>query len=636
MDSIGFGSDAASPVAGRRTKRRGLPSGALLAAAGFLAVWGFSLSRNLFDPIGYDQALYQYMAERVIAGERLYVDVWDQNGPGIVAIHWLSTHLVGSSPVALRVFDALWQVLTLVALIGLAVRDGRRWLAGWLAAGLYVLSYYSMSYVHTGQREGFAILPLLLMLHLLYSNASEAHGAPDPSQCDSAKTVPGGWWRPFLAGALGLFIFMIKTPLGLAFGAMWLYLAAQAMQRRRAGPSVLVPLAGLTAGFMCAGGIAVALFMHMGSWDAFWGVLSRRDMPGYVLGPALIRSILPPLLAGCAGIGLLALVRQAGRRTFSSEFAGSTQERALVPGSRRWWVSAFFLFALLLSLRQWSEWRHVWTVFAGLWIPATGSILLSRWHERSGIWRLCLLMGVAVTGAVILQGQFFLYHLPPMLALAAYLAATEIADLLRWPTDSVTARSAWASVCVACTVYLIVGQWWPTMSFVTAHPYVLANHSLSDHYVSITKHKLSCPTYATTERAAERIRELTSENEPMASLFHEARLYYCARRPSVHKLIAMQSVYQHMFADYMQAIRDRKPKVVVARVPQHLRQSDDLQAVQTAVFDEAEAFFGPPGRAIRELYQATELIDDLCLLQPSGRARRPAAHRETPVPHPSM
>lgn len=617
---MGFGSETASPVAVRRTKRRGLPGGALLAAVGFLAVWGFSLSRNLFDPIGYDQALYQYMAERIIAGERLYVDVWDQNGPGIVGIHWLSTHLVGSSPVALRVFDALWQALTLVALIGLAVRDGHRWLAGWLAAGLYVLSYYSMSYVHTGQREGFAVLPLLLMLHLLYSHASEARGAPDPSQCDSAKTVPAGWWRPFLAGALGLFIFMIKTPLGLAFGAMWLYLAVQAIQRRRAGPSVLVPLAALTAGFLCAAGIGVALFMHMGSWDAFWGVLSRRDMPGYVRGPALIRSILPPLLAGCAGIVLLGFGRQAGRHTFSSEFAGSIGEIDTFPFSRllslRWCASAFFIFALLLSLRQWSEWRHVWMVFAGLWIPATGSILLSDWRERGEIWRLCLLMGVAVTAAVILQGQFFLYHLPPMLALAAYLAATEIADLLRRPRDSVTARSAWASVCVACVVYLIVGQWWPTMSFVTARPYVLANHSLSDHYVSITKHKRSCPTYATTVRAAERIRELTSENEPMASLFHEARLYYCARRPSVHKLIAMQSAYQHLFADYMQAIRDRKPKVVVARVPQHLRHSNDLQAIQAAVFDEAEAFFGPPGRAIRELYRATELIDDLCLLQP--------------------
>ena len=53
----------------------------------WLVVWGVSLSRSLFDPIGFDQAAWQYATERVMAGDRMYVDVWDQNAPGVIGVH---------------------------------------------------------------------------------------------------------------------------------------------------------------------------------------------------------------------------------------------------------------------------------------------------------------------------------------------------------------------------------------------------------------------------------------------------------------------------------------------------------------------------------------------------------------------
>jgi len=556
--------------------------------AGVLVIWAFSLSRSLFDPIGYDQALYQYMAERVIAGDRLYVDVWDQNGPGIVAIHWLSTRLVGSSPVALRLFDAGWQALTLLALIGLAGRDGRCRTVGWIAAGLYALSYYSMGYVHTAQREGFAVLPLLLMLHLVIRGNSARW----------CKT------RFFAAGALGLFVFSIKPPLGLAFGAVWLYTIAAAWRHRRGGLRALHPVALLTLGFLAAAAAGVALIAHAGSWDACWGVLSRRDMPGYVQGPKLIRTILPGIVVGAAALAVCLVV------------ASKTRARGVLSQPVRTWAIGCMLFTLLLSCRQWLGWQHVLVCFSGLWIPAFASLIRTEWRERSETWQLTTAMLLAVTAAVILQGQFFLYHLPPMLALAAYLAATEIVDAFSTMSASGASRPVWPVLCLGSIAYLIAGQWWPTMSFVTAHPHVLAGTNLADHYTSITKHKLSCPTYATTIKATDRIRELTREDEPIATLFHEARIYYFARRPAVYKLLCMQSIYAHMFADYMQAIHDRRPKVIVARIPERLRESGDLHAIEAAVFNEAESFFGPPARTIRELYHVTERIDDLCLLAP--------------------
>lgn len=583
----------------------------VLVAAAFVLLWAFSLGRSLFDPMSFDQALYQYMAERVIAGDRLYVDVWDQNAPGIVAVHWLSTRLVGTSPMALRVFDAVWQALTLAALVGLAWRDGRRWLVGWLAASLYVLCYYSMGYVHTAQREGFIVLPLLLMIHLAIEPGSGSRITPQhapardepPSllrRCLQTATSPGV--RFFLAGMAGLFIFSIKPPLGLAFGAIWIHTLAGAWSRRERGlwAALGAPVA-LTLGFVIAAAGAVAWLAWLGSWDACWGALSRRDVPGYVLGPRLIRTALPMLAAGSLLLVWVSLLVNRGR-------GDGTIRRSV-----RLCVMLVPLFALLLTARLWPDWRHVLNCFAGLWIPAAGALVVCSWRERSETWRLAAWLLLAVTGAIVLQGQFFIYHLPPMFALAAYLAGVEIADRLKFPTQP---ASAWLAVCLACVACLAVGQWWPTMALATTRPYVLANRSLAEHYTSITKHKLSRPTYATTRKATDRIRELTGESEPIAILFHEARIYYFARRPCVHKLLGIHVAFEHMFPDYMQAIRERKPKVLVGRIPEPLRQSDDLQAIQAAVFAEARAFFGPSADVVAEMYRVTELIDDVCLLEP--------------------
>jgi hypothetical protein len=279
-------------------------------------------------------------------------------------------------------------------------------------------------------------------------------------------------------------------------------------------------------------------------------------------------------------------------------------------------AAAAVLFGILLTSQMWPAWQQILIRFAGLWIPAAGSILLCSWHCRSEIWRLCMLMLLAAITAMVLQGQFFLYHMPPMLALAAYIAAVEISGRMTTFGNAGHPQRVWLLVCIAAGISLAVGPWWSTMTMVTNRPYVLAGTTLANHYTAITKHKLSCPTYATTRKVAGRIDEMTTANEPIGSLMHEARFYYFSHRPSVYKLIAMQDAYRHMFADYMQAIRSRRPKVLVARIPEPLRSSRDLQAIQAAVFEQTEAFFGPPGTAVRELYRATETIDDVCILQP--------------------
>lgn len=592
--------------------------GRLWLPACVLCVWAFSLSRSLFDPIGYDQGLYQYMAERVLRGDRLYVDMWDQNGPGIVLVHLLSTLVAGTSPLALRLFDTGWQLLTIVALMALALRGGRRWNVAWIAAGLYTLAYYSLGYVHTAQREGFAVLPMLLAVHLVIDGRRPAwSGTAPPCSCASARhavtsqPLGGPFARYALAGVLHVFVFLIKPPLGLAFGALWLYQLLRCLCRRDAGR--WFGLAGLTAGFVVASLLTCGTLACIGSWDGFWGVLTRRDMPGYVRGPRMIRDIVPTLLAGAAAMALIAASWHIFRPKVNRDWQ-STLSR---------WALACGVFAAVVSAHAWPAWtHHVLLRFAGLSIPVAGAVLVHRSRFREESLRLSLLMLAAVTAAVILQGQFFLYHLPPMTAFAAYIAADEIVRCMRKADAAAPnsglgeARFTWPTVCIVAVVYLAVCQWWPTMSFVTARPCVLAGTTLDDHYTSITKHKRSFPKHSTIVAVADRIRELTDKTDPIAALFHEARIYYFARRPSVHKLIAMQTPYAHLFGEYMQAIRDRRPKVIVARIPEPLRQSTDLPAIESAVFDEAERFFGEPGRTIRELYHVTETIDDVCILRP--------------------
>lgn len=572
----------------------------ILLAGGFVAVWGLSLSRSLFDPIGFDQGMYQYMAERVLAGDRLYVDVWDQNGPGIIAIHCISTCLIGSSPLAHRIFDAIWQGLTLILLIALVVRDGKDWATGWLVALLYALSYYSLGYIQTAQREGFAVLPMLASLFLVSSSLGR-EGASEGAQ---ERTGPlCDFLRCFLAGVLCLFVASIKTPLGLLFGGLWLYLLHQGWTRRRQGLRAWAGWSGLNAGFILWAAATVAFFLRWGCWDGLWGVLSRRDMPGYVVGPVMIREIAPLLLVGVAVCGGFVWI------TFRAQGRSVAQyPRAAVLGC--------IVFATLLTARQWPEWQNVLTCFAGLFIPVLGGLAAQAWKDRTTVWRLMVVMLAAAGGSLLLQGYFFKYHLPPILACAAYLAGVEVVERVKGVRLIETHHLTWAAVCTGGLVYLAVGQWWPTMSFVTARPYVLAGTTLSAHYDAITKHKLNCPTYTTTVKVADRIRELTAEDEPIATLFHEARVYCFARRPSVYKLLSTHSSFKHMFSAYMQAIEDRRPKVIAARVPQRLRDSKDMAAIQSAVCAEAEHYFGSTACIIREAYRVTELIDDVCLLTP--------------------
>ncbi|NLX24164.1 MAG: hypothetical protein GXY55_21140 [Phycisphaerae bacterium] len=616
--------------------RVGVRAGTVLLATIWAVVFCVSLSRSLFDPIGYDQAFWQYVTERVMAGERMYVDVWDQNAPGVLGIHALSTWLVGRSPLALRVFDAGWQLVTMALLVLLVGRDSRRWGVGWLAATLYALAYYSGGYVHTAQRDGFAALPMLLALHVV-SISSRRAGAG------------GSLLAHVVAGAMGLAICAIKPPLGLIFGVLWCWTLAEAWLERGEGWRAWRSWLGLNAGFLLAAGAGAALMTAWGWWDGFVRAMTRADVPGYIQGPLLMRQLfiaVLPIAVVLAGAVAWLLYEElpTGRRWNLG--ADGRRGRLAVGLFLTAWIKAVAVAAALLSIWVWPAWQSLLPIVGGLMLPAGGAVLIRAWGGRSRTWRLVALTGGAVFTAITLQGQFYLYHFPPLLACLAYLAANELAayrperrrsavqpteELFSMDaalisrsrsrgrfSDASARHRAWTLVCLACVALLAGHAWGGKMTAVSRHPRVLGAMTLDDHYDRITRHKPRYPLYSTTRLAAQRVRELTGPTDPIACFINEPRLYYLAERPAAHRLIIPNQAFRPLFDEFLLALDAERPPVILARVPESLRGGGDLLAIHRAVFDEAESFFGPRAKLLRGIYRVSETVGDICILQPTG------------------
>ncbi|MFH0980749.1 MAG: glycosyltransferase family 39 protein, partial [Planctomycetota bacterium] len=90
-------------------------------------------------PLENDECNYAYFAQRLLAGDRLYVDLWDHQPPGIFALLVLPTAVFGSSLVVYRTLALMLVLLTMVGVFDLA----RRWFgrtAAWTAALLFAVA----------------------------------------------------------------------------------------------------------------------------------------------------------------------------------------------------------------------------------------------------------------------------------------------------------------------------------------------------------------------------------------------------------------------------------------------------------------------------------------------------------------
>jgi hypothetical protein len=117
-------------------------------------------SCTLTYPFNNDNALYAYMADLALKGHLPYIGSWDQNFPGIVAVHALQILVSGRSPLAFHIFDIVVQLFGSFFLIKIGERlyDIR---AGMLAAVLSSLYYVQQGFWVACERDTYVSIMLL-------------------------------------------------------------------------------------------------------------------------------------------------------------------------------------------------------------------------------------------------------------------------------------------------------------------------------------------------------------------------------------------------------------------------------------------------------------------------------------------
>lgn len=91
----------------------------------------------LVEPVGNDQQIYLYVADRMLAGEVPYVDAWDQKPPGVFFIY-AALRRLWPHPQVVAIADLAAAVVMTFALVGLGRRTGRPQV-GYIAAALALL-----------------------------------------------------------------------------------------------------------------------------------------------------------------------------------------------------------------------------------------------------------------------------------------------------------------------------------------------------------------------------------------------------------------------------------------------------------------------------------------------------------------
>lgn len=174
-------------------------------AMGLVAAWilySFALGAlHLVTPPNPDSSIFDYMSWRSLEGDRLYVDVTEQNWPGAVWVHMLSTVMSGNSLWSFRLLDYLLLLAACLALFQLGRFSGFTWTCV-VAPPLYQMMYVTSTPWLTGQRDAIAAHILLVT-------------------CAVYVSLRGAWrpWWMVLLGSVWALVVMIR-PTYLLFPAL--------------------------------------------------------------------------------------------------------------------------------------------------------------------------------------------------------------------------------------------------------------------------------------------------------------------------------------------------------------------------------------------------------------------------------
>ena len=328
-----------------------------------LALGGAILLPTLWYDLGGDQGHYCYVAWAWL--EQNVPPCKSSNTcdmPGIIFITWLAFKTLGSSILALRIFDLLFQLLGLGLIFHLSysLSEGEKpYLAGVVSALLYALFYLGLGHWHTAQRDGFG-LPLLLLSAFGYLQLGKR--------------------RNFSAIALtGIFVgmaFLIKPPLGIAGLVFSAVLLRRAWRMKISPGKALLEQSLLACSALLPLLAAALIYRATGSGLSFW-----RDCLNFTLNVYV-----HPKGGASAWTGLGFLIRNESVLLYSL----FTRDQVI-------WLG-FFLYLLFAFSSE----------------PASETKAETR----------MVLLGLLLAGMIsyLAQGRDFAYHKTPLLGIAAVFA----------------------------------------------------------------------------------------------------------------------------------------------------------------------------------------------------------------------
>ncbi len=387
----------ASEAGNSRTSSR-LPWVGILVAIAVLVAFRL---RAFGLPLETDECNYAYIGARLLAGDRLYVDVWDHQPFGVFALFALVIALFGDAPVVFRLVALAFSIVSLafIALI-LQRTSGRQ--AAILGAALFALA--SSDPGTGGEGCNREIYMNTLILAAWYFAIRAQPPLPFRERVGVRVKGPGAQWPSVLLSGLLLALASTLKPIVAIY---WLLLALWLVARSARTSRARAPVATLAV--FAAGPLLVwiAAFSYFAATDRFSEFVdaallfnvgySETGEPFYyrffrffkpVRHPFIFESALPLWITGAAALVVLVTATATRRQR---------DVAAIIP------LAAAGYLATCLSGRFWP---HYYYLLVGPAVLAVAVVMesLVRRVGRVTAWR-----GAAPAGLFLLVPGFLFY-----------------------------------------------------------------------------------------------------------------------------------------------------------------------------------------------------------------------------------
>jgi hypothetical protein len=120
----------------------------------------------IFFPISADISIFALGGKTMAAGGKIYQDFIDLKPPAIFEIYAFLYKTIGISEIALRLFDFIIQLITVLFLAYTLIKFGICKFQAYLSGIIYAVSYSVLSYSQTLNPESFVGLFLLIIINL--------------------------------------------------------------------------------------------------------------------------------------------------------------------------------------------------------------------------------------------------------------------------------------------------------------------------------------------------------------------------------------------------------------------------------------------------------------------------------------